>query len=715
MVNDSRLDNARFSHALEDGKNSLLGEVLDIHAEGTDIIDADLGIVSKEAESSVEAIEGTNSSMGSFFDSEAERTEIDFRLDSIVKLLNSPARHNKFNVNTEENSAYDEAVSNGKEILANKHMRHQELSTSPDNSKSDLEKEALIEYDESNDRQVQNNCKFTPAPLNTYNQFETDLIEGGVQGLFAVGAIGAGFVPVVGPILSVFVVPLAGSIVAGQLSAAYATDPNEDRFKAIEGFSSCVEKEFEQVWKKLAELTDRMNRSQIQEQKEFFERNIQKLEDQKNVMFTNYIIDINFCLKTDGLKFLNTRSECGTEKIIDVSADIFAHVAINFGGVLSDAAILYKSTGVSNSNSRTQPYFPMFGERKEIEMYLDDTKNNHGFDVTSTKLDYTDMRTFLSEINYQANVIILTLAQLREWATSRQLYLNYAVFSKVWFRVIKTVDDISESLQNMIDSLMYSSAETGNLPNQRIITSDNYNSRVFCIDLLKLKTNAPDWCRNKDPEGWRWNDQSPKDDGDPQCGNEYTRGCWIGDGDCSLENFRQSCVDWFSSDAGTPYYNEICALNGTPSLPVDNKNYPDGGPISWAYSAGAPVDPLLNEINEMRKAVGYAKAFSGYWKREQQILNTVITPHCSGETDVSLGAEYTFKACPKPLSCTSCSSGSGSECSFEKVTDAEKCGSYTVSECCKITQTMEPKFGENEFRCGTEQVKNGETCSGWLW
>lgn len=550
-------------------------------------------------------------------------------------------------------------------------------------------------------------CRFRKQSLNTFDQFGTNLVQHATGSLTGfVGEAVLDSVPVVGDILAEFLVPLASDLFLKHSGVALATDPNEYRFTAIEDHLECLNKEIDDIWNEFDAIKEDLKKIQRNFHKQFFADYVITL-DTINCEIKSHMLNIKRCLRTGKGKFLYD-TLCGPQPFFTVVTWL-THYSSLLGQLVDKAGSLYIQTGKPNQDDYPETVFGTITEVPDFDC-------DGGGTINYNSLNYDVTRKFLSEVAEIAQVLTLSFAQAKDWARVRDLIRNPSIFEVVFGNILRSIHKINTDMQSFYDALNSKSDEHGDLTKQRIRSTDRLNGKIFCVRNLILKDDAPDWCENKQPDGWYDHASNV------QCSNEGARGCWIGDGNCSKVNFCEQCIDWGATEpsAGSLYdclysHSNTC-VDGERGLPIPDDNdqvYPFNGPMNIKCGNevgeyGAPIDPIASELAGLKRAIAYADSFYSYWSIEKQYLEGVINPHCQ-KNMASIGG-VTYPVCPEFSQNICCNSKGG----FKSITDKVQCGSreYTSSSnYCLCPRKKESHTRRGRFAsCGTESYKCGQKC-----
>lgn len=434
------------------------------------------------------------------------------------------------------------------------------------------------------------------------------------------------------------VFPILTSHITEAISPGIDADPNDEKFKLMGKALDCLIEENAQQWKAIKEIHSRIDELEEMIQHRFLGSLIDDLKH-LNLLSSLYMKKIKFCTIIDDITFDNNGNVCGISDLEDMLynlADIGFKLSNTIektmtemsGRVERENLILLGKKQVISDLSNTYFVTPP-GQQRNDFYYLE----------IKERYSYTGTRMFLSELIAQGYILLILLEELKTWAVNRNLHRNSYVSEILW----STISNMADVLKDSFDIFIKLLTDPVSGVDNRIMTSDHFQPRVFCTNYLRLKVDAPDWCLDKQPEGW--DDNIPEKRQKAPSG--HTRGCWIGDGDCNIENLLNYCVDQDSYDIGGDL-EKYCRINDIPNLSIDEEHFDEVGPISWImYKRGAPVDPILEQIHDMQELSELALVFKKAWMNEWIVKYIFITPDCAGKTEL-LSGKYSFDVCPEP-------------------------------------------------------------------
>jgi len=587
-------------------------------------------------------------------------------------------------------------------------------------------------------------CPINHASLNKLNQAETDMYEGAVK--FVSDQVGNAVRSakddyVTGLLLDI-VFSLGETVGAGQSSAEWAEDPNEDRFSAIENFQNCANKQFEKLWKAINKIEGDLEDSIKESYTVLLDgiTNHMKHEVQENLIKID-IYQANECLRSSNGDWIRYDTTCGPFNIKSSAAEVLRSANILSKNV-ADYKTLHRRLLQNDVVQKEDQPYPVLGRTKIIDKTRPiNTMQNDGFDTPDYSYDYTEMRTILLDFVYTGNLILLAAGKVRDWAMQRGLYRMPDVLEDVWYYLDETTKSIEESFIELEEALMH-----GKSSNLRIVTTDSLQPKIFCFQWVRLKKNGiHPGCRNRNPEGWIPNGGRGFEsvDYDTYCpasqyrmGEFESKGSWwdpvIGTGD--IENFCSSCVDPVSFVNAPEFYDTCatsCYFNEVPTANYGNQWYTDTGPSSQLFQImegygnviqqGAPVDPILYELREIRRTAAIAMSLHSYWRKEKSSLGKFINRDCELKEIIRLG-HIDYQVCAKSTKCFSCPK----QCTvlhFEsrlvsEVPTNDPCGTaivYTKNPCMCGEKFETYKVTERNSSCGKESYKCGTKNCWFSW
>jgi len=509
---------------------------------------------------------------------------------------------------------------------------------------------------------LESSCNFNPESISGEYQANNDVIESMTNFPIAVGLELVNTSSMALSTLTQFhilggVLSVAATVAGGQLSAALATDPNERRFEAIESWATCTNRQIDILFREIEAIREELR--QVDRKHDGIEYMVQiyKLATIKSELTLPPSVGSRTaeCLSVTGLagqrSFALQDSDACDKYRVESALETTKIKSIALKESLDNFALLYRDIDTPYMgethyfNTSTRPPREAMSNR-----YPDDRQRiwawgSHGFRYETT-------RTILADVIAISELVMTSMLGLRDWAKSRDLHRCPNALEEVWTTGDTVFDQVRLGLDHLLQQL-----ENQFKAEMRSRTTDRFQGRVYCVppDFFHAtpRSPRPAWCEDSQADFWNGSLEYPS------WGSTQDRGCWIGHGDCSVENYCNQCMTYHDPrNPGIDCAGWFCELNDYPSYA---NNYDssggagDAGPMTVLFPEGAPVDPIGREIGRLRQLREAAALSKLFWAEEKTLMGNYIYHGCPGAEPLRLplGSSSSQRyqgcsACPLP-------------------------------------------------------------------